>query len=129
MREIKFRAYHKGRKEMYNVHGWHSEYVFSDTLDGIGCDGNPDNIKDVELMQFTGLQDRHGKDIYEGDIMRVTDGNYEITNDCDTGTGMVEFLVNWGLWNVSKIENGLFDLHQNYIIEIIGNIHQNPELI
>lgn len=68
-RELKFKAYHKNRNEIYIVHGWHSEFVFSDTLDGIGNNGNPDKLEDVELMQFTGFQDCKGKEIYEGDIL------------------------------------------------------------
>lgn len=69
--ETKFRAFHKVRNEMYNVHGWHSEFVFKDTLDGIGNDGNPDKLVDVELMRSTVFQDQTEKIIFFDDLITV----------------------------------------------------------
>ena len=80
--------------------------------------------KDVELLQYTGIKDKNGKEIYEGDIVHMKSEDYVIRN--------LDFK------EVVKIENGLLlPFHEywrgdrpidmcNY--EVIGNIYENPEL-
>jgi uncharacterized phage protein (TIGR01671 family) len=153
MRVIKFKAFHKIRKELYQVYGWHSEFVFKDTLDGVGNDGNPDKLEDVELMQFTGLTDKNGVNIYDGDILKVDTKHgfnsdllmeFKLLNNLDTingiglhFTGIVRIDLLRGLM-FENIENGyqepMFTRHieikQNHSsIEVIGNIHSNPKLL
>lgn len=79
--------------------------------------------------QFTGLEDRNGKRIYEGDIAKVTDDADEMQSDgSDTGIGSVEFYR--GLWYVDNgPNNALYDLDPCGYIEVIGNIYDNPELL
>lgn len=120
-REIKFRAWHKLRKEMYNIHGWHLEFVFKDTLDGFGNDGNPDLLKDVIIMQFTGLYDKCKKEIFEGDIFKEGKNSlgYIIF---DAG----RFDIKW----IKNKENYNDVLKFNFnSIRVIGNIYENPELL
>jgi len=74
------------------------------------------------LMQFTGLLDKNGKEIYEGDVVRDFDGN----------VGVVEWVKDgWnvsGFWSSSQDEPGRA-FSENAEFEIIGNIYENPELL
>lgn len=88
------------------------------------------DFEEIELMRSTGLKDKNGVEIYEGDILRVTDEADEVNAlNSDTGIGVVEWLDKWGFWNISNIENGLGDILNCGYVEIIGNIHENPELL
>lgn len=83
---------------------------------------------DLVLMQSTGLRDKNGKEIFEGDIVKVTDDD-ERTNFPDGGIGTVCGLDKIFMWYIDgQVHNGLFDISQEYYIEVIGNIHANPEL-
>lgn len=137
MREIKFKAYHKKRKEIYDVHSIvFNEYVFKVTDDGIGTAGNPDDWKDVILMQYTGLKDKNGKEIYEGDII-TTDRYICIDDGKQNYVLIVEFeyfsfyaiahCVNKNKAGISNGIGGILDEDESY--EILGNIYQNPELL
>lgn len=78
-----------------------------------------DNTPKHQLMQFTGLQDRNGKDIYEGDILKFADG-------------LKPQFVKWSQWTAGFTtaiheHSGTTGLHRN--CEVIGNIYSNPELL
>lgn len=121
MRTIQFRAWHKVRKEMYDVYSLSRDFVFKDTMDGVGCDGVPDKREDVVLMQFTGLHDKNGKPIFEGDTFQ----NFPYPNGF---SGIIEWdedKLQWMcLYNTSK----LIPLCERAAhIKIIGHIHQTEE--
>lgn len=85
------------------------------------------DVNPATVGQYTGLTDKNGTKIFEGDIVKITDDN-DNTDFSDGGIGNVEFIC--GLWYVSgKPQNGLWDLMQGYYCEVIGNIHDNPELL
>jgi len=83
---------------------------------------------DLVLMQSTGLRDKNGKEIFEGDILKVT--------NLSSWLEVVSFNKNKAMF-VSKEtkreveETPLYDLFNTDIfeVEIIGNIHTNPELV
>ena len=96
MREIKFRAWDPGRKAMTP-------------------DADPFIEEDGEafIMQYTGLKDRNGKEIYEGDIIDLGEKNIAQVEWVESGFVLI-------------LPYGAFQLHSGG--EIIGNIYENPEL-
>ena len=92
--------------------------------DGVVYTVDPDTVG-----EWTGFTDTEKVDIYEDDIVRVADDDDEM-RDIDTGIGQVEWLAIQGLWYISaNLDNGLGDLKQFRNITVIGNVHQNAELL
>ncbi len=83
------------------------------------------------VCQFTGLTDKNGKEIYEGDVLRITITDaIHFHNVLSTSTESVEFQngcfgVVYGLHR----DFTKFDGFHNTTFEVIGTIHDNPELI
>lgn len=127
MRNLKFRGWDTLRKKMVP---W--ETIFSDRelLQSFFGDESFMTSPPKRLMikmQYTGLKDKNGKEIYEGDVLNVK---------CKDG-GIVEWpnhLVQWehvqgyiGFWIPEQTHNR--PGKHEYSIEIMGNIHQDPDLI
>lgn len=115
MREIKFRAYHPLNKEMIypkaSGNFGYGDYHSYDIL----RDFSPENI-----MQFIGLHDNNGVDIYEGDIIKAgEDFYYVVFNDFNATYRMKgkSFMPYFG---------DTIEMHE---ITVIGNIHQHPNLL
>lgn len=125
MRAIKFRG-----KRLVNGEWEFGDFLRMDGVPYIYPDPAPSEWKDYEVIpdtvgQFTGLLDKNGKEIYEGDIVANDFGNAYIVN----------MTVEWctdGYWALHEID-GDDTMHfvADYLkeIEIIGNIHDNPELL
>ena len=120
MREIKFRAWDREKKKMYEV-----ENICFYGHKSVTLQYNPvikKAIDDIEIMQFTGMKDCAGKEIYDGDIVRTDDEDEELAT-IDWGDDTLKFMVTHG--------NVCSDLGEYYPrdIEVIGNIYDNPELL
>lgn len=82
---------------------------------------------DIEVQQFTGLLDKNGKEVYEGDIFSVAKE--------EPRAGVFE--VSWKdgafrkVWHIQgeRREELLYPIDERVEIEIIGNIYENPELL
>lgn len=91
-------------------------------------------FEDVEIMQSTGFHDKNGVEIFEGDVLNCgylfTGSPFEEEDEYEEEKGVVKFL-NCGFNIEFKNCNALFiDIMLNYEdIEVIGNIHENKELL
>lgn len=125
MREIKFRA-------------WNGKYMhregFCEFLSGYGCMFNEFVTPDYPLMQYTGLKDKNGKEIYEGDVLKI----YDCQDGTKGGERLPTYIHTKVIWNDSDhrwavTRNGFnmdFSTHWwCFKIEVIGNIYENPELL
>jgi len=122
MRIIKFRAW--ADDEMFNWKELREDYW--DTFEA-GVDGD----KSIILMQYTGLSDKNGNEIYEGDIIKTHHEeffNKETKNGYNAYDEFGEVVFESRCWMIADKKHGKnnrFYLHS----EIIGNIYENPELI
>lgn len=124
MREIKFRAWLKEERKMVNV-----ETLFI----GINrlCFGNSKtedlffrDFEEVELMQYTGLKDKNGKEIYEGDILFFRDENMKYIVVWQDAAFIIKSI------EIRKYSEKMFWLDDTEICcEIVENIYENKKLL
>ena len=132
----KFRAFYNGN--MFEVTDilWRNGKIFrvrglvtNTEVKGVWIGGHADymDISKIKLMQYTGFKDKNKKEAYDGDM--VVNNNTLNGKSCG-----VPFLVywdihkkGWALWN-KKYLNPIWYFSAEEV-EIIGNIHENPELL
>ena len=112
MREIKFQAWDLDAEQMYN---WESiKQLFHEHLE------HPR----VKVRQYTGLKDKNGREIYEGDVVKgIRDSHWH--GGYDIVLGKVEFDEETCSFRVDG--GGL--LYRIEEIEVIGDVYRNPELL
>lgn len=127
-RPIKFRAWDKNRKTIFNLFAVSSrgEILAAKKVNfGKAQDINNENCV---LMQFTGLHDKNGKEIYEGDIIKTKKEFNPYTGlKSDIYGGMTYEVKNNG-WKFYLEPTSIYDPCLKSC-EIIGNIYENPELL
>lgn len=108
MRQIKFRAWTNTEMTTSDKYESMSEFWY--------------DCKDCKIMQFTGLLDKNGKEIYEGDIVFDEDGEFSKTCKIEWHNENAQFvgvdIDGLGGFQMEEIDG-----------EIIGNIYENPELL
>lgn len=120
-REIKFRAWVKKEKEMTKVLGLETrDYATLNVLynDNSKCTLG---IFAVEIMQYTGLKDKNGKEIYEGDIVILNDAEEE--NRC-----VVKYKYGSYILVDGDLRESLSNVEDRFL-EVVGNIYENKNLL
>ena len=114
-REIKFRAWNG--KRMLNRTIWDRNWYTKDNR--CVCGAVPEDRTKLVLMQFTGLKDKNGVDIYEGDVLEFGDKWKET------------LLIEWGKSCGCCGTFHAWPTHDHYGMDgkIIGNIYENPDLL
>ena len=138
MREIKFRAWNRETKKM-------QYFTLNTLLEGYGddCSYTPEGEEPwvspiwQPTMQYTGLQDKNGKEIYEGDVVEITSNMVLLLTGEPTGNITTtryrvvyssEDLIWYVIDNKGNKSRAKFYL-QGGDVKIIGNIYENPELM
>ena len=121
-REIKFRAYHKERKEIFEIASIDFEEKKAALSNGIIKLLNV-NFKQFELLQYTGAKDKNGKEIYEGDVVKLV----HFKDGRKKETGKVIFLHSQAGFGIIDRDGNEYPLFRNTAkqIEIIENIQEN----
>ena len=131
MREIKFR----GQRQSDN------KWIYGDLLQPIeicdiyeisdceSIDGSRYDVVEDTIGQYTGLKDKNGKEIYEGDILQDKDCIYKVIFEYGSFDGkIIEVLRNVGTQKGMTYQLS-FIISDNDNIKVIGNIYENPELL
>jgi uncharacterized phage protein (TIGR01671 family) len=84
---------------------------------------------DCEFMQFTGLLDKNGKEIFEGNILKYFEENFNDKNNPDIQFFEIDFYK--GGFYAKSLEDNEYneDIAFAEQCEVIGNVYENPELI
>ena len=120
MKEFKFRVY-QNEKMDYTPDLFYSDLLYVGYIDGSGCP----YIENAKLMQYTGLKDINGKEIYEGDIVK---------HGSLIGELYQEVIFEDGAYHLCFRRADLkLLLYKDFItrnnLSVIGNIYENPELL
>ena len=124
MKELKIKAWLKKEKKMVSIIGidFNYEYIRYTEDDNLFNENyKTAEFKNIELLQFTGLKDNGGQELYEADVIKFNDGIDDIY-------GLISYDDEDGAYRVSyeNITEHLLEREGDF--EIVGNIFENPDL-
>ena len=124
MKEFKMKAWLKKENKMVSIIGIDLNYQYirySDDGNLFKDDYKIAEFKDIELLQFTGLKDKAGQEVYEADVIKFNDGIDDIY-------GLISYDDEDAVYCVSyeNITEHLSNMAGDF--EIVGNIFENPNL-
>ena len=122
---LKFRAWDSAKKEMFKDTFAITESGQIVVVEQEDVMSPPDYVfvDHLVIMQSTGLKDKNGKEIFEGDIVLVLDSPYTVFYDTEKGSYRLK--PHDDRWNVDYMSN--FSHGGNF--EIIGNIYENKDIL
>jgi hypothetical protein len=121
MREIKFRAWDTFKQIWSNYKINDGTVYFMDKNTGVWYGSYNKRYKDFNLIQYTGLKDEYGDEIYEGDIVTLHNSKYKVIFNSKEA----RFVLKDPFFEMDIP----FTNNNNERMEIVGNIYENPELI
>ena len=124
MKEFKMKAWLKKEKKMVAIIGidFNYEYIrYTEDDNLFNSDYKTAEFKDIELLQFSGVKDKAGQELYEADVIKFNDGIDDIY-------GLISYDDEDGAYRVSyeNITEHLSEREGDF--EIVGNIFENPDL-
>ena len=124
MREIKFRAWDKENEKMMKVSSLHLENKEISVKEN----GTFRLFRMQDLMQYTGVTDTNGKEIYEGDIIKYKFPYYTRLKHISP-VKFLETEASFGIKDRYGNEIPLYTISANNYFEVVGNIYENKNLL
>ena len=123
-RVLKFRAWHKEHGMIYPHEHFSLQTAINGEIEFFGSPAKDFAVDDFTFLQYTGRKDKHKKDGYEGDIVKLFDRSL--------------FIIVWDEYYARfqlDLVDGYHELHKVYALdmlqfgEIVGNIYEHPDLL